>query len=305
MDRLGCPYLPRPAVAFQRPGKISFPCLVSALDIGLGIFKITILHQLGIQTAVGSIIDVLKKDTDQFITDLLRPARIYLDCGFKRFQALETHFIVPRQFSVECGPICCAFYSLYHALHSGIRYLEYLSVHRLPVHKCLLRHRRINGSIDFARLAEMIKIFGNGFVHPAILGLEHYLISSRCRVVRQHRSDTTVHPLHIRIVLRLPFYQIGTVSHGKLVGIIVHLEHATPRPVRHLYQIRMVHFLFRSPCSEVALNESMAGSNPLPHLPVRTPSKIQPTARMHIIGHEIHRIGNSRHSRTGRPQSAP
>ena len=151
----------------------------------------------------------------------------------------------------------------------------------------------------------MIKIFGNGFVHPAILGLEQHFISSRCHIVRQNRCDTTVHPLHIRIVLRLPFHQIGTVGHCKLVGIIVHLEHTTPRPVRHLYQIRIIHPFFRTPYTKITLNKSMAGTNTFPRLPVRTPRKIQPTACMHIVGHEIHRIGNSRHSRASRPQSAP
>ena len=84
MDRVGGFYRKGSFLPFQAPRVGTVPVLIS-FPVGRGVFEVPVLNQFGIQAAIGGVVDVLKKDTDQFVANLLRPACIYLDRGFKRF----------------------------------------------------------------------------------------------------------------------------------------------------------------------------------------------------------------------------
>ena len=192
----------------------------------------------------------------------------------------------------------------FHTLHLRIGHFRDLSCHHLPVHHGLFQGLHISGSVHLARLAETIKILGFRGIDIAFLRLEHHFICGRGCVIGQHGRQAASHTFHIWVILRLPRNQVFATSHGKLVHIVVHLKHTTPRAVRHAKKAGVEHFLLRTPRAEITFHKSMSRPDAFPCVLVRAPSEIQTSTRMHVVRHQVHRIGHSRRYRRHSQTSA-
>ena len=86
--------------ALNTPGVSSIPVLI-VTTIRRGILKVAVLNQFGIQAAVRSIVDILKKDTNQMLADLFRLTCIHLDSSLYRLEVGKTYRVLLGTFSVQ------------------------------------------------------------------------------------------------------------------------------------------------------------------------------------------------------------
>ena len=115
-------------VAFDAPRLLCIPIGVPPVVPG-SIFKITVLDQLGIQSAVGSIRDIFKKDAQKFVGNRLCILRCDGNRSFLGLEIFKTIRIVNKTFCIRGIVMGDTGHFIKQTLDNRHRHLMYLSAH--------------------------------------------------------------------------------------------------------------------------------------------------------------------------------
>ena len=122
------------------------------------IFKITVLHQFGIKSAISSIIDVFKENPHQFVTDRLGFFRT--DCQLQgyRSQPGKTLAILFRPFIVQLVSVSPVVHELQQSVHFLPGHFLHISLFYYTVHNRFLAGFTSPDSSSFSRRLQVIRL---------------------------------------------------------------------------------------------------------------------------------------------------
>ena len=230
--------------------------------VGRSIFEVTVLHHLGIQSAVGSITDVLEEDTDKFFADFLLSEYIDIE--------LCLHLSVGNELGISLGVVGKRFAPLGIVgsllVEVGLYGSESLTIvvdSEDITHIFLTTHNSLFplsvGSSIFVGSGwhisrEMTEIgVGSRLAILAVLGAINHIILSPT-LCHNHRGNYSL-MTHSRIILRSPCDEVATICHGKARRHIIHLEHSGISALVERNGIFGIHLLVGSPSGIVRLED--------------------------------------------------
>lgn len=128
------------ALAFHAPCVAAVPALV-LVTIGFGVLEIPVLHQFGIQSTVGCIIQVFKEHTNQVLTDGLCPAFVHGNPRTDRLQSGKPGRVMFCTFPA-LGVEGRTIYAMpFQSFHYAVRHLQCKSRDSLVAHLHGVCHR--------------------------------------------------------------------------------------------------------------------------------------------------------------------
>ena len=226
--------------------------------VGGAVFEVSVLHHLGIESAIGCIADILEEDTDQFVADLLL------------LLAVDGHghlCLLPVEERAE--PLVVV-----EALLPGLLFLGPVGemprhpLHRLAVHLDEIAHRHLpvhEGRVAFGPLGEILARRHNpvgGEMTEVLVGYgRHHLAlgslvadePSAVSLLEGHGRKTPP-AAHARIVLGAPHHHIFRIGHTEAGSRLVHLKHSHIAAL-HLRDVGRIHVLLAAPGRVVRLEE--------------------------------------------------
>ena len=227
------------ALAFHAPCVAAVPALV-LVTIGFGVLEIPVLHQFGIQSAVGCIIQVFKEHANQVLTDGLRPAFVHGNPRTDRLQSGKPGRVVlgtlaPQ--SIEGGTV----YAVpFQAFHNAVWHFQCKSRDSLVAHLHGVCHWHTSVFHLMARF--LVR-------HEKLLRLPSYQVcrgrTARCAAVRSQVPKAMPPPVcpvlyQSRTVHMFPWAEIAFQEHhasGHVVPLLAiraqHELHAAPPVVVH------------------------------------------------------------------------
>jgi len=127
------------ALHAPRVAAVPVPVLVA---VGFGVFEIPVLHQFGIQSAVGCVIQVFKEHANQVLTDGFRPAFVHGNPCIDRLQSGKPGRVVLGTFApqrIEGGTV---YAMAFHAFQYAVGYFQGIPRNRLvaDLHRVSHRH---------------------------------------------------------------------------------------------------------------------------------------------------------------------
>ena len=239
----------------------------------LSIFEVAVLHQFGVQSAVGCIADVLEENAYKLVADSLCPAHVY---GQSSLDGRCRHISV-------LGIVMHTFARLASVLGQQLEVLLYF---------CPFRRGNLEAVAFMQPSADGSRVPRPGFV-VYLAGL----IGREMAEVRRGRSPALTlgrlkvdvkrsvgigkqywvqafRGTHDRIVLRPPVNEVVAVGGSKLRRVVVHLKYQAPRAIVGTGNAGVKHLLLCSPRAIVgrAQTASLAPLVTLPH------SNVKPSA---------------------------
>ncbi len=126
------------ALHAPRVAAVPVPVLVA---VGFGVFEIPVLHQFGIQSAVGCVIQVFKEHANQVLTDGFRPAFVHGNPRIDRLQSGKPGRVVlgtlaPQR--IEGGTV---YAMAFHAFQYAVGYFQGIPRNRLVADLYRVSHR--------------------------------------------------------------------------------------------------------------------------------------------------------------------
>ena len=214
--------------------------------VGITVFKVAVLHHLGIQASIGSITDILEKHTYQLVADGFLFIAFYLQRGMQHLAFGQHHglclFLQVDQgatvfLSLLCKmlayALCPSVGQCYPVANDGFashRHGVLLGFHSLIL---LLCGRHIGCKMPHLGI-------GSKFAVAALRCFEHHrkgAIGIGCH----HRSHTALDG-GVRIVLRSPVHPVIAHCHGKAGREVVDLKHSHCPALCSAPYHRTVHF---------------------------------------------------------------
>ena len=104
------------------------------------ILEVAVLHQLGIQPTVCSIVDVFKEDAYQVVADGLGRLRMHFDGCLHRLQSGKADGVLLGAFGIECPAVLLVFGKGDDALHRGVRHALHPALPACAIQQDFLRH---------------------------------------------------------------------------------------------------------------------------------------------------------------------
>ncbi len=113
------------------------------------VFEVAVLDKLGVESAVGCIVDILEEDSDEHRADWLRAGGIDTDIRLQVLKPSEAYTILLRTLGIESLAIAAMVGILLQALHRGVCHTlrPSLLLHSVDVRRDCLRWVDIRGSI--------------------------------------------------------------------------------------------------------------------------------------------------------------
>ena len=236
------------------------------------ILEATVLHQLGIDTSIGSIVDVFEKHTDEFVTDgLCLDGRSQCQLCLHGLQSFEgrNHHLLAILLVLHDAVLVV----LHQVVNHRPRYTLHVTAHFAQV------TIQVNGAIGVGIRFCHVHLHGRcprfviGRGHAVLLSLrrigQHPLVALGC----EHRILAI--PLSVRVTLPIPVGQVGRRGVCKHGHGFTQAPHAMPPSVVSLRHPRCKHPFLRAPSSEVALQVAASVANAHPVLPIGTIGKVE------------------------------
>ena len=255
-------------VGGQLHARRGLPCRqrIPAAMVAGRVFEVAVLHQFGIQPAVGGIADVLEEHADELVADGLLLRRVHAEPGLHPVgQRGEALGVVAHLLAVELVVLSQRVEPLADVVQMHLRHVEQVALVRLgfasaqghdvgagarPGHVVDGAQRRV-----FSEVAEVGRS-----LHVVLAALTVLIVDVERAVVHGKHDGLQASPLrHARIVLRSPRDEVFAVGGGEARSRVVHAEHQSPRAVVGVHHRRPVHALLAAPLRIV-------GAAQLPHL---------------------------------------
>ena len=221
------------------------------MEVLFAVFKVAVLHEFGIETAVSSIADVLEENADELVADGFLLVLVHVEgCCYHRLVAYALCRELRKQFFAvfaQCLLVEISIKTQFGVpVHESVRLLvgdgDELSLLLLPVDECAVL-AYFEHDFSLAVGAEMAEVACRCRHAHAFVGRGEVDVEALLRLP-DDRTEASA-PRHARIVLRPPCDKVFTIDGGEARSDVVHLEHGAPRAVFSPQDIGIVHaFLF-------------------------------------------------------------
>ena len=212
------------------------------------ILKVTVLHELGIESAIRRITDILEEHAHELVGDLLHFRLVNRQRGMNPMtQSGEARSVVFHPLRITLALVGQRLEIVGDIVEMHLGHLKLvtgisLSRHRRRVHDPGIVTDRA-GRLVFREMPEVL--VGFDIAPSAVLCLK---IDIEGAIVHlEHHGRQSAMLAHPRIILRAPCHEVLTVSRCKARSRAVHREQQPPRAVGGVDDIRRVHLLLRAP----------------------------------------------------------
>ena len=223
------------------PSRCSTPSAV----VSRRVFKITVLHQFRIQSAIGCIADVFKENTDEFVRDGLTLRGIYAERSpYDGRQCLEAFCIVAHRLLALLRIVGQPLEVRLQLVEIRLRDLKPIALHAFPVYGSRVRLPCPVG-VSSGSLLEMSEISRCFNAQHPLFGLQEEVKRAVCPLA----DERLCHTFHreFRIVLWSPRHQVVAVGCRKAWCIVVDGPYRPPGAVLGTQDEGIVHPLLRAP----------------------------------------------------------